>query len=191
MPFYPNNNGVPSVLRTDEVLVRPLRATDVDLDYDAVVSSRAELWLRSSGTWPREGFTREENLADLREHEQEHLAGTAFTFTVMDPTETTCLGCVYINPLARMLEQAGASDEERAGVGEHEAWATFWVRQNRLADGLDRRLLTALVRWFQADWAFDQAAFAATRAQERQIRLFEDIGMRPLYDLPRAVVYTP
>lgn len=191
MPFYPSDNVVPSELRTDEFLVRPLRATDVDLDYDAVVSSRAELWLRSGGTWPRYGFTREENLSDLREHEQEHLDGTAFTFTVMNPTETTCLGCIYINPLARMLERAGAGDEERAGVGEHEAWVTFWVRQSRLDDGLDRRLLTALVRWFQADWAFARVAFAATKAQERQIRLFEDIGMRLLYDLPRSVIYAP
>ena len=191
MSFYPSDKAVPSTLRVDEFLVRPLRATDVDLDYDAVVSSRAELWLRSSGTWPREGFTREENLADLREHEQEHLNGAAFTFTVMDPTETACLGCVYINPLERMLERAGASDEERADVGEHEAWVTFWVRQNRLTDGLDRRLLAALVRWFQAGWTFDQVAFAAARAQERQIRLFEDMGMRPLYDLPRSVVYAP
>jgi len=189
MPFYPSDKVVPSALRTDEFRVRPLRATDVDLDYDAVVSSRAELWLRSGGTWPREVFTRAENLADLREHEQEHLDGAAFTFTVMDPPETECLGCIYINPLARMLGRAGATGEERAGVGEHEAWVTFWVRQNRLADDLDRRLLTALVRWFQADWAFDRVAFAATEAQERQIRLFEDIGLRPLYNLPRSVVY--
>jgi len=189
MSFYPGGKVVPSALWTDEFLVRPLRATDVDLDYDAVVSSRAGLWLRSGGTWPREGFTREENLSDLREHEQEHRDGAAFTFTVMDPAETECLGCIYINPLARTLERAGATGEERAVVGEHEAWVTFWVRQSRLADGLDGRLLAALVRWFQADWAFDRVAFAAAKAQERQIRLFEDMGMRPLYNLPRSVVY--
>jgi hypothetical protein len=47
--FYPESARVPELLRTDEFLVRPLRSTDVELDYDAVVSSRAELWL-ASGT---------------------------------------------------------------------------------------------------------------------------------------------
>ena len=56
--FYPGDARIPEVLRTDEFLVRPLRATDVALDYDAVISSRAELLLGSAGTWPREGFTR-------------------------------------------------------------------------------------------------------------------------------------
>src|SRR5260221_14758415 len=55
--FYPSDARIPEALQTDEFLVRPLRATDVRLDYDAVISSRAELLLGSGGTWPREGFT--------------------------------------------------------------------------------------------------------------------------------------
>jgi hypothetical protein len=46
--FYPSDGPVPEMLRTDEFLLRPLGATDVQLDYDAVISSRTEL-LRSSG----------------------------------------------------------------------------------------------------------------------------------------------
>ena len=48
--FYPSDARVPEALQTDEFLVRPLRATDVTLDYDAVISSRAELLLGSGGT---------------------------------------------------------------------------------------------------------------------------------------------
>ena len=70
--FYPENAPVPDMLQTDEFRLRPLKATDVQLDYDAVISSRAELLLTSGGTWPREGFTLEENLDDLERHEQEH-----------------------------------------------------------------------------------------------------------------------
>ena len=55
--FYPSDARIPEALQTDEFLVRPLRATDMTLDYDAVISSRAELLLGSGGTWPREGFT--------------------------------------------------------------------------------------------------------------------------------------
>ena len=93
--FYPGDAPVPEELRTGEFLVRLLRATDVTLDYDAVISSCAELLLGSGGTWPREGFTLEENLADLQRHEQEHRDRVAFTYTVMNPAETECLGCMY------------------------------------------------------------------------------------------------
>src|SRR5258706_4187510 len=55
--LYPDEARVPETLRTDEFLLRRSRATDVALDYDAVISSRADLLLGSGGTWPREGFT--------------------------------------------------------------------------------------------------------------------------------------
>jgi hypothetical protein len=188
--FYPANTPVPPQLRTEAFVVRPLRSTDVTLDYDAVVSSRAELWLRSENTWPREGFTLEENLADLVSHEQEHLDRVAFTYTVMNPAQTVCLGCIYIDPLASMLQRAGANAEQLASVGDYEAWTTFWVRQSRLADDLDARLLTSLLNWFAREWAFKRVAFAARKEQRRQVELFTKAGMHLLFELPRSLVYT-
>ncbi len=186
--FYPEKAVVPETLQTEEFLVRPLRATDVELDYEAVITSRAELFLRSEGSWPREGFTLEENLADLVEHEQEHLARVAFTYTVMNPAETQCLGCLYSNPLRPLLQEAALSVEH---IPAESAYVTFWVRQSRLPDYLDRRLLQALMAWFQAEWAFSQVAFVAKKAQARQIRLFEEVGMQLRYTLPKSVVYFP
>jgi RimJ/RimL family protein N-acetyltransferase len=186
--FYPTDAVVPESLLTAEFLARPLKATDVELDYDAVISSRAELFLRSDGQWPREGFTLEENLADLIRHEREHLERVAFTYTVMNPAETLCLGCLYINPLQDLLQRAAVSID---GVPDDSAYVTFWVRQSRLGDSLERQLLQALVSWFQAEWAFSQVTFVARKAQERQIRLFEEMGMRLLYTLPLSAVYLP
>lgn len=186
--FYPENAIVPETLQTEEFLVRPLKATDVELDYDAVITSRAELFLRSAGNWPREGFTLEENLADLIQHEQEHLARLAFTYTVMNPAQTVCLGCLYINPLRQLLQRAALSVEH---ISADSAYVTFWVRQSHLADHLDKRLLQALIAWFQAEWVFSQVAFVAQKAQVRQIRLFEETGMQLQYTLPKSVVYLP
>lgn len=186
--FYPENTIVPETLQTEEFLARPLKATDVELDYDAVITSRAELFLSSDGSWPREGFTLEENLADLIEHEQEHDARLAFTYTVMNPAQTECLGCLYINPLRQLLQHAALSVEH---IPAESAYVTFWVRQSRLADQLDRRLLQALIAWFHADWAFSQVAFVAQKAQARQIELFEEMGMQLQYTLPKSLVYLP
>ena len=191
MAFYPNDAHVPDGLKTDEWVIRPLRVSDVELDYDAVISSRAELWLRSGGAWPREGFTLEENLTDLEQHEQEHDDRVAFTYTVMNPTETVCLGCLYLTPLAQMLERVGGSTSQVNDVGEHDAVVTFWVRQSRLSDNLDARLLPALLAWFKTEWVFTRTVFLARKAQERQIALFERVGLDLLYTLPNAVVYGP
>jgi hypothetical protein len=176
--FYPDDANVPDMLRTDDFLLRPLRATDVQLDYDAVISSRAELLLSSGGTWPREGFTREENLADLERHEQEHHDRVAFTYTIMNPAESECLGCLYINPPERLI---GHNEEAGKYLSDNAAFVDFWVRHSRLADQLDRRVLQALIPWFQNEWAFSQVLFIAQRIEERLVWLYEEMGLRLLY----------
>src|SRR5215472_10281469 len=178
--FYPSDVPVPEVLRTDKFLLRPLRATDVQLDYDAVISSRAQLLRSSGGTWPREGFTLEEDLADLERHEREHRERVAFTYTVLNPAETECLGCLYMNPLERIL---GHDAESGVYLSDSTAYVSFWVRSTRLADHLDRRVLTALIPWFLNEWAFSHVLFIAQKSEERQIRLFEEMGLRLLYSL--------
>ena len=178
--FYPSDEPVLEMLRTDEFLLRPLRATDVQLDYDAVISSRAQLLRSSGGTWPREGFTLEEDLADLERHEREHRERVAFTYTMMNPAETECLGCLYMNPLERILGHDAESGEY---LSDNTAYVSFWVRSTRLADELDRRLLTALIPWFLNEWAFSHVLFFAQKSEERQIMLFEEMGLRLLYSM--------
>lgn len=178
--FYPGDAPVPEVLRTDEYLLRPLRATDVQLDYEAVISSRAELLLGSGGSWPREGFTLEEDLTDLERHEQEHRDRVAFTYTIMNPAESECLGCLYIGPPERLIGHDGGGGEY---LSDSTAFASFWVRQSRLADRLDRRLIQALIPWFKNEWAFSHVLFIAQKIEERQVRLYEEMGLRFLYSL--------
>ena len=105
MKFYPENKPVPEKLTKAEFIIRPLRATDVELDYQAVVASREKLLKRTGGSWPRVGFTIEENLSDLEKHEQQHQDRNEFTFTIMNVTESECLGCIYIHPLEKRLRK--------------------------------------------------------------------------------------
>src|SRR5437868_13449286 len=98
MEFYPANAPVPEEKRTNRLLLRPLQATDVELDYDAVMSSAEQLRRWSGRGWPADDFTLIQNLVGLQEHEREHQEREAFTFTVLNLEETHCLGCVYIMP---------------------------------------------------------------------------------------------
>jgi RimJ/RimL family protein N-acetyltransferase len=176
MPFYPDDAPVPTELRTDEFLLRPLRAADVDRDYEAVMATQETLRRSSGGRWPRPDFTLEENLADLEGHEEDFHARRGFTYTVMDPTETRCLGCVYAYPL---------SEEEGDGARDDEAAVWFWVRPDGVADDLDRRLLGALIPWLRDDFAFSRVLFRTRGNDERRAAILAEAGLR-VVDVPRV-----
>lgn len=72
MEFYPSSADVPDEKRTSRLFLRPLRAADVELDYDAVMSSSEMVRCWSHSSWPAEDFTLSENLDDLKCHEHEH-----------------------------------------------------------------------------------------------------------------------
>lgn len=173
MTFYPADQDVPQEKRTSRVFLRPLRATDVELDYDAVMSSAEMLRRWGQGDWPRDGFTLEENLADLEWHELEHHERTAFTYTVLNPQGTRCLGCVYIMPLRPELKLLGEGAVYPAAV-------RFWVRASEVADGLDVDLLAALREWLQTAWAFDWILFHVGLQDVHHAALFTAAGLSEL-----------
>jgi RimJ/RimL family protein N-acetyltransferase len=175
MAFYPSDKVVPQEKRTSRLTLRPLRATDVEPDYDAVMSSAEMLRRWSQSDWPADGFTLAENLADLQRHELEHDERTAFTYTVLDPQGTRCLGCVYIVPLGHELIPLGEGATYPADVG-------FWVRASEQSGHLDEHLLTTLREWFRAEWAFDRIVFKVGTQDPHHAALFEAVGLSELLE---------
>jgi len=177
MLFYPANRPVPGSLRSHELLLLPLSTAQVELDYEALMESKDMLRLWSQSAWPRDDFTLDENLEDLRQHEQEHLRRVAFTYTVLDRTGQRCLGCVYIHPLPEEVLKSVAPSPLTSGQERFAAFVRFWVRQSRLADGLDRRLLAGLRGWFEKDWPFDHVFFRTSVVYNHQQTLLADMGL--------------
>src|SRR5271166_6230987 len=124
--FYPEAAAIPVELRTAEYCLRPLRVTDVELDYDAVMATGELLRAASGGRWPRPDFTIEENRADLEEHEAEFASRRGFTYTVVNLSGTQCLGAVYLYPPSHVL--AG-----RIGEQDGDVVSRFWLRPEALA----------------------------------------------------------
>jgi hypothetical protein len=79
--------------------LRMLTIHDVVKDFDACIDMGARLHgvTEPRGTWP-DGLTLEEDLIDLGWHQREFTIGHSFAYTVMNPDESRCLGCCYINP---------------------------------------------------------------------------------------------
>jgi RimJ/RimL family protein N-acetyltransferase len=144
--FVPVAFGVPQQLETNQFRLRMLSTEDVTQDYEAVVSSAKRL--RAMFTqwkgWPREGFTVEENLEDLRRHQKEFERREAFAYTVVRLDETAVLGCVYINP------------------GQHseiEAEVLMWVRESEYEKGLDSVLFQTVEKWLKDQWPFEKVVY--------------------------------
>jgi hypothetical protein len=66
--------------------LRPIRASDADLDYVAVLSSRDRLWsiFGEVHGWPPPTLTYEQDLADLVRHEDEMRARMSFNYALFD-----------------------------------------------------------------------------------------------------------
>ena len=179
MAFDDGDFQTPGELRTDEFLLRPIRASDAVLDYEAVMESKGFLRQWEQSGWPEDDFTVEANREDLAKLERRHAAGESFTYTVMNPAETRCLGCVYLFPTAaRLFSKAQIAAVDGARWSGFEAAVYFWVRESRLADGLDRRLLAALGPWLEHDWRIEGHLVVTNEQFGQQVAMIERANLR-------------
>ena len=121
--------------------LRPIRATDVDIDYPAVMGSRDRLWqiFGPAWGWPPADMTLEEDRVDLARHEREAEAHQSFNYAVLDEDESELLGCVYIDP------------PERVGADAEISW---WVVDPMVGSTLDAELARTVPRWIATSWPF-------------------------------------
>lgn len=69
--------------------LRPIRASDVELDMPAVMGSRERLWsiYGQAWGWPPADMTAEQDRQDLARHEAEAERHEAFNYAVLDASE--------------------------------------------------------------------------------------------------------
>jgi hypothetical protein len=143
-PFVPDDFEIPAGLETPEFRLRMLTVNDVVKDFEAVVTSAEHLKeVFPGGTWP-DSLTLEQDLIDLGWHQKEFQNRTSFAYTVVTPSETRVLGCVYIYPARK--------------VG-YDAVVYLWARQSELAGGLEQRLTDAVKGWIAREWPFQNVAY--------------------------------
>jgi hypothetical protein len=147
--FVPPDFVVPLVYEAADFRLRMLSAADVHKDYEAVMESATLLRTMFGGEWPAADFTREDNLRGLVEHQEEFERREAFAYTVVSLDETTCLGCVYINP------PRGQPTDARVYL---------WVRQQAYEAGLDGVLFHTVKEWLAVAWPFSRVLFPGRAA---------------------------
>ena len=125
--------------------LRPIRASDVDIDYPAVMGSRERLWdrYREAWGWPRETMTYEADRQDLARHEVEMEAQETFNYAVLNEEESELLGCVYIDP-----------PDERSPQGS-DVIVSWWVVDDAVGSELERALDRFVPVWLADTWGFE------------------------------------
>lgn len=126
--------------------LRPIRATDVDLDMHAVMGSRERLWsiYGDAWGWPPSTMTAEQDRADLAHHEAEIARHESFNYALLDAGESELLGCVYIDP----PQKAGAD-------AEISWWVVDWLVGGPIEAALD-----ALVpQWIRETWPLSRPRY--------------------------------
>lgn len=123
-----------------------LMVNDVVKDYDAVMTSVDHLRgvFGPNSAWPADNLTLEQDLIDLGWHQKEFQRRTSFAYTVMNPDESECLGCVYIDPCPKM---------------DYDAEVYLWVRKSAFNKGLDPILFSTIKAWIEKEWPFQNVAY--------------------------------
>ena len=184
MPFTDRDVAAPDRLTTEEFVLRPIAASDAAIDHAAVMETREALRLWEQSTWPADDFTVEANREDLVGLEHRHIQHQAFTYTVLSPEGDECLGCVYIFPTtAAFLAKSTVTPVGNAAWDDVEAVVYFWARRSMMEIGMDGRLLAALRRWFDREWAFERTVYVTNEQFEQQVELLSSTDLSVQFEL--------
>jgi hypothetical protein len=162
-PSFQPGFDPPAPPRTERLRLLRLSPDVVELDFAALMSSRARLreelqW----GTWPRDDFTVDENREDLEGHDGEFERREAYAYTVLDPSGEICLGCIYLEPW------------------EGDARLAFWVIDDEVDGGLEEHLVATVRDWIRAYWSFDRLLIPLRASNPRGARVVTALGFELL-----------
>ena len=123
-------------------VLKTLNPSYVQDDYEAVMTSRARLrdFFGIGDPWPSETLSVEDNLRDLEWHADEFRRRSSFAYTVIDPEEPGCAGCVYVFPPTR--------------VG-YDVELFMWLRSDRYSTNKETDFRGELKDWICSLWHFN------------------------------------
>ena len=137
---------VPLELNLPAFILRPLTVEYLKIDYEAVMSSKTRLRqiFCADDDWPSDQLTLEEDQRHLIWHEDEFARRSSFSYSVLSPSGSRCLGCLYFFSTQ---------------VVDYDAEVYFWVRDDEFLNGLDLKLYNTVKDWLKTSWPFRNPAF--------------------------------
>lgn len=181
MPFIDPRFVLLPELRTECFVLRPITVADSERDYEAVMESREYLRKWEQSTWPEDDFTVEDNRGDLIDLATWNADRRACSYTVLDWSESMCLGCLYIFPTdAKFLLESVITPVGGDEWIDFDAGVYDWVRKSQMDAGKDAEFFSLLRNWLAGEWGFDKYLFATNEQFVEQEKLFRrsDMSLR-------------
>lgn len=170
--------SIPAGLTHPQFVATPLTTALAPLDHAAYVSSPEVIARHSDGRWPVQGFTVSEDVELIAQHESDHQSNRAFTFSLLDPTESEALGCLYLNPLGAYLRRVGADDALLRELPSPSAMVTFWLRQDQQDGDLAEAVVGVVNDWLVTAWPFENHLFRVLPGERSSRAALEQHGLR-------------
>lgn len=151
-PFVPNDLQIKELIQTNDFVVKKLTIDDLEMDYQAVMSSIDIIkQVRGGKSWPFAEMTLEEDRSDLYWHQTEFELRCSFAYTVLNLEKNKCLGCLYIySPNKPWLEYPEGTD----------AVVNCWVTQEAYDNGLYPKVFKFLKNWISTEWPFRRVHYS-------------------------------
>jgi hypothetical protein len=126
--------------------LRPIRESDVEIDYPAVMGSQARLFsiFGPPWGWPTTAITFADDQEELARHEREIRDHLSFNYAILDAAESVLLGCIYVDP------------SDRVGADADISW---WVVDEEVGGPLDTALDAFVPEWIATAWPFTRPRF--------------------------------
>jgi hypothetical protein len=170
--------AVPSRLQHQRFIARPLTTDLAALDYAAYMASPDVIRIHSDGRWPVEGFSLSEDVELVAQHQADHESHRAFTFSLLAPSETEALGCLYLNPLRAYLSRAQADPRLTDALPPASAMVTFWLRQDQQDTALAEAVVETVNDWLRKDWPLAMHVFRLLPSERSSRQAVERLNLR-------------
>jgi GNAT superfamily N-acetyltransferase len=143
----------------DGVHLRPIRASDVDIDMPAVMNNRDMLWemYGDAWGWPPATMTAEQDIEDLQHHADEMDRHESFNYAILPADENELFGCIYIDPVRT---------DDPVEIAAEVSW---WVTPEAPA-WLSDELGDLTSGWIREAWPFTDVVTPFNRIRFRKTR---------------------
>lgn len=140
--WLPKNFIIPDYFYNEFIRLEPLTSKDAQEDFLLIMEPENRKHIEGSfigydDTWPREDFTFEENLEELKLHEVLFQDNKEFNYKIIRQIDNKYIGCFYILP----------SDEK-----DVDARVYMWVTKDAFDNGKDTQIFQDLKKWIEEKW---------------------------------------
>ncbi|ATZ74575.1 GNAT family N-acetyltransferase [Idiomarina sp. X4] len=171
--FWQQQWTVPGEAESNNLIIRPIRESDKARFFHSYMTSQKWLYKKLGWAWPSEKSTLEQNSTMVDYHLEQAEQKTAFTYVVLDKSDNSIIGAVYMVPVA-------SERQENSGISKsaYNAEVSWWLLESAVDNNLHNDLFALLTRWLGESWPWRQVMFPVSENNATALQLLESSKAR-------------